>query len=164
MIFLYSFTEATHIWLEKESSDTWLDTFTLISKNGLVALDSDLKERITIKGECLGAIYKDSLDGNIPSFMITAWDCRTKTSIVCEKEPAKFHATTKDAPNFPCIPNKQEMRKKRQGYALEFGLESNGDSFGHQRNLAKRNADGTSEQGIIFLSLLLSSKVETSLI
>ena len=141
-----------HIWIERESSDKWLETFELISKNGLVALDSDLKERITMKGECLGAIYKNSLDANIPSFMITAWDCKTKTSIVCEKEPVQFHATKAKAPNFPCIPKKQEMRKKRQDFALGLGLDSNVDSLGQQRNLAKRNADGTSEEGILILS------------
>ena len=114
-----------------------------------------------MKGECLGAIYKNSRDANIPSYMITSWDCKTKTSIVCEKEPAKFHATKIETPNFPCIPNNKESKKKRQDYASALELNLNSDSFGGQRNLAKRNSDGTSEEGIFIFSF---SKFEAFLI
>ena len=110
-----------------------------------------------MKGECLGAMYKNSLDVNIPSFMITAWDCKTKKSIVCEKEPMQFHATKTETPNFPCILNKQQTRKKRKDSALGIGLDPKGDSFGQKRNNAKRSADGTLEEGIF---IFLSSKFE----
>ena len=101
----------------RDSSDLWLETFEMVSKTGLVALDSDLKEKITMRNYCLGAIYKSSMDDNTPSFIITAWDCKTKLSVVCEKEPTKFHPPNTEKPNFPCISDKEKERKKRQDSA-----------------------------------------------
>ena len=101
------------MWLGRESSDLWFETFEMISKNGLVALDSDLKDKITIDGDCLGAIYKTSVEDNIPSFILTAWDCRAKKTAICEKQPTKFHGSNAEQPNFPCIPQKSNRRKKR---------------------------------------------------
>ena len=117
------------MWLRKDHSDSWLDTLELISKNGFVSLDSDLKEKITTKGYCLGAIYKTDPDENMPSFMITAWDCKTKLSVVCEKEPTKFHPPNTEKPNFPCIPDKQNLRKKREDRASTLGPNFNAKSI-----------------------------------
>ena len=117
------------MWLGRDSSNLWLETFELISRNGFVALDSDVKEKITMKGYCLGAIYRTSSDDNIPSFIITAWDCKTKLSVVCEKEPAKFRVTDREKANFPCIPGKQNLREKRQDSALTFEANFNAESF-----------------------------------
>ena len=100
--------------MERDSSNLWLETFELISKNGFIALDSDVKEKITMKGYCLSAVYKTSSDDNIPSFIITAWDCKTKLSVICENEPTKFRVVNTEKANFPCIPDKQNLRKKRQ--------------------------------------------------
>ena len=120
------------MWLGRDSSDLWFETLDLISKDGLVALDSNLKEKVTMKGECLGAMYKDSLNADIPSFILTSWDCKEKKSTVCEKEPMKFHASNTEKPNFPCIPQNQKTRNKRQDSALGFGTEPNIDSFGQK--------------------------------
>ena len=120
------------MWLGRESSDLWFETFEMISKNGLVALDSDLKDKITIDGDCLGAIYKTSVENNIPSFILTAWDCGAKKTAVCEKQPTKFHATNAEQPNFPCIPQKLNRRKKR----------NNGAAFSPDgSNIGKNNVD-----------------------
>ena len=125
--------EAAHMWLARDSSKLWFETFDLISKDGLVALDSNLKEKVTMKGECLGAMYKDSLNADIPSFILTSWDCKEKKSTVCEKTPMKFHASNTEKPNFPCIPKNQKTRNKRHDSALGFGTVPNIDSFGQKQ-------------------------------
>ena len=138
LFIMYATKEAAQIWLGRPSSDLWFETFELISKNGLVLLDSGLKEKITMKGNCLGAIYKDSPDGSIPSFVLTAWDCKEKKSAVCEKIPTKFHATNTEKPNFPCIPQNQKTRKKRQDSMSGAGI----DQFGRvPENAASENSN-----------------------
>ena len=138
------------MWLGRESSDLWFETFEMISKNGLVALDSDLKEKITIDGDCLGAIYKTSVADNIPSFILTAWDCGAKKTAICEKQTTKFHPTNAEKPNFPCIPQKQNKRKKRNS---AFNLDgSNIDSAGPlgQSNSIGTGINGVPQKGTLF--------------
>ena len=159
LIFMYAIKEAAQIWLGRESSDLWFETFELISKNGLVILDIDLKERITIKGDCLGAIYRNSQDASIPSFVLTAWNCKEKKSAVCKKIPTKFHATNTENPNFPCIPQNQKTRKKRQDSMSVAGIDQLGRAPGNEasensnfapfdpsgrKNPTTTGADGTS--------------------
>ena len=122
--------EAAHMWLGRDSSVLWFETFDLISKNGLVALDSNLKEKVTTKGECLGAIYKSRVNADFPSFILTSWDCKEKKSAVCEKEPRKFHSANTGKPDFPCIPQNRKTRNKRQDSMLGFGTDPNIDSSG----------------------------------
>ena len=135
---MYPIKEAAHIWLGRASNDLWFETFELISKNGLVILDSGLKERITMKGDCLGAIYKNNEDGSIPSFILTAWDCNEKRLAVCGKTPNKFYATNTEKPNFPCIPQNQKTRDKRQDSISPAGLDQLGRVPG---NAASENSN-----------------------
>ena len=121
------------MWLGRDSIDRLFETFELTSRNGTVELDSDVKEKITTKGFCLGATYKTSRDDNISPFIITAWDCKTKLSVVCEKEPTKFLATNTQKPTFPCISDKQKQRKKRQDFDSNLGMNPNSELLGQSR-------------------------------
>ena len=85
-----------------------------MSKIGLVAVDYNLRERISSKGDCLGALYKPSSENNLPSFVFTALDCTEHKTAVCEKQVTKFHATKSENPHFPCIPQKLEKKRKKR--------------------------------------------------
>ena len=120
----FSFIEAAYLWLERGASDLWFETLDMISKNGLVALDNDLKERIA-NGDCLGAIYKNSKNDKIPSFILTAWSCNDKKAVACEKQPTKFHVANSEQANFPnpkCILQQNNTKSKRETdeYGNEF--------------------------------------------
>ena len=95
------------------SNNLWHKAFSLLSNDGLMVIDNDLEQRVTSNGECVGLSFQNHGDIRIPFLTLTSWNCGSKNSVVCKKNPSNLVSSSKQ-PKFPCISKHNGKREKRE--------------------------------------------------
>jgi hypothetical protein len=119
--------QTTHLWLNsKNTPHDWLKNIDTNSDSGSLVIDEDLANTVVQKNECIGLIVeKDELKGQLAA-KITSWDCNSKASFACTLDASHFTKPSQRM-KFPCIPQKNETRKRRAAK----GNKQNGKIFGN---------------------------------